>query len=121
MNKWMDDFTKSIILSEVLRRLDKYGVSPWTIEKNLCGVASAKTLYNYMNGETKPRAQVYAQNPYKDIDIDNDKDLDKDIDTCDFARFARDNENERFNYWRAQGRTEEQAKRAAELAVELGF
>ena len=59
MNKWMEDFTKSIILSEVLRRLDKYGVSPWTIEKTLCGVASAKTLYNYMNGETKPRAQVY--------------------------------------------------------------
>ena len=50
---------KSALLSELLRRFNRYGVSPWKIEKDLSGIACAKTLYNYMNGDTKPRASIY--------------------------------------------------------------
>ncbi len=52
-----------------------------------------------------------AQNPYRDIDIDKDKDIDND--TCDLARFAR---NERKgNEKKLHGMDIE------EIARELGF
>ena len=58
IDKSIEEMTRSVFLGEVLRRFDKYGVSPWTMEKDLSETVCAKTLYNYMNGVTKPRAMV---------------------------------------------------------------
>ena len=114
---------KEIDMKEVNEMLNKgiskksiaanFNISTDTLDRRLKEMAQNSFAEEMPQNPTAKTAN--AQNPYKDIDNDNDKDLDKDIDTCDFARFARDNENERFDYWRAQGRTEEQAKRAAEL------
>lgn len=112
---------KEIDMKEVNEMLNKgiskksiaatFNISTDTLDRRLKEMEQNSFAEEMPQNRTAKTAN--AQNPYKDID--NDKDLDKDIDTCDFARFARDKENERLNYWRAQGRTEEQAKRAAEL------
>ncbi|NMP37464.1 MAG: hypothetical protein GX051_04990 [Clostridiales bacterium] len=59
MYKCVEDMAKSALLCEVLRRFDKYGIAPYTLEKELDTKVCGKTLYNYINGDTKPRASVY--------------------------------------------------------------
>ena len=114
---------KAIDLNEAKEMMEKgiskkaiaehFNVSTDTLERRF--KESSQNIFAEEMPQNCSAKTAIPQNLYKDTDIDIYSDKDTDIDNANLARFARDERKERFEYWRAQGRSEEEAQRAADL------